>query len=292
MSANTWLEKEIEILKKYYESQGPSYCSKLIGRTNRSCKEKAKKLGIKYDRSFKYKKEKISLIVKESKSYTECIKKLGLSPKSASNFDTLKRYIKLYDLDISHFSTSTEGLKNHVSFITISLEDILVKDSTYANRTKLKEKLYKEGLKKRECEKCGQGEEWKGNNISLIIDHINGVSDDNRIENLRILCPNCNAALETHCSKNKNRKIYDREKDKYFSLYTHKKCICGKIILKESNFCVECNGKNERKNDRPTLKQLEQDVKELGYCGTGRKYNVSDNCIRKWIKYYKSELAN
>jgi len=40
--------------------------------------------------------------------------------------------------------------------------------------------------------------------MSLILDHINGKRDDHRIENLRILCPNCAATLETHCGR-KNR---------------------------------------------------------------------------------------
>jgi hypothetical protein len=42
--------------------------------------------------------------------------------------------------------------------------------------------------------------------LSLILDHINGVNNDNRIENIRIVCPNCNATLDTHCGKNKSKK--------------------------------------------------------------------------------------
>ena len=51
----------------------------------------------------------------------------------------------------------------------------------------------------RVCELCGQGEEWRGRQMALILDHINGVADDNRLENLRIVCPNCAATLDTHC---------------------------------------------------------------------------------------------
>ena len=62
--------------------------------------------------------------------------------------------------------------------------------------------MYKEGLKNKKCELCGQNEEWKGKHMSLILDHINGINDDNKLENLRIVCPNCNATLETHCKGN------------------------------------------------------------------------------------------
>jgi hypothetical protein len=51
-----------------------------------------------------------------------------------------------------------------------------------------------------------QGEEWVGKKMSLILDHINGVNNDNRIEN-RIVCPNCNATLDTHCGKIRVKKI-------------------------------------------------------------------------------------
>lgn len=60
-------------------------------------------------------------------------------------------------------------------------------------------KIYEAGLKQRKCELCGQGEDWNGMKISLILDHINGINNDHRIENLRIVCPNCNATLDTHC---------------------------------------------------------------------------------------------
>jgi hypothetical protein len=83
----------------------------------------------------------------------------------------------------------------------IILEEVLVKDSPYPYTTNLKNKLYHEGLKTRSCEMCGQSEKWNGKKMPLILDHINGINDDNRLENLRIVCPNCNATLDTHCNK-------------------------------------------------------------------------------------------
>lgn len=68
----------------------------------------------------------------------------------------------------------------------------------------------------------------------------------------------------------------------------HVCCDCGKEIYKTSLRCNKCNGIYSQKNIKPPLEQLLIDVNNLGYCGTGRKYNVSDNCIRKWIKKYNN----
>ena len=58
--------------------------------------------------------------------------------------------------------------------------------------------------------------------------------------------------------------------------------------MSSSYFCTECNKIKYRKFERPTYDNLTEDVKNIGYCATGRKYGVSDNCIRKWIKFYKN----
>jgi hypothetical protein len=286
-SNKKWSEKEKLELIKFYEKGGPSYCSKLLNRTIRSCQQKAKQLNLKFKNNFIYNENDLIKIVESSTSLSDCIKKLNLSPKSARNYDTIKKYINLYNIDISHFGGQQDGLKKHIFKITIPLNKILIENSTYTNRVKLKERLYKEGLKQRVCEKCGQNENWNGEKMSLILDHINGVNNDNRLENLRIVCPNCNATLPTHCSKNKEHNLFDNNKNEYKSTRTHKKCICGKIILINSKFCVECNSINNRKIERPEYSVLLNDVKEFGYEGTGRKYKVSGNSIKKWIKNYK-----
>lgn len=80
----------------------------------------------------------------------------------------------------------------------ISLDQILVKNSTYLWTTNLKKKLLKDGYFDYRCFECGISE-WNNKPLSLQLDHINGVNDDNRIENLRLLCPNCHSQTETYC---------------------------------------------------------------------------------------------
>lgn len=75
-----------------------------------------------------------------------------------------------------------------------------------------------------------------------------------------------------------------------------KLCKCGKEILHFSKNCIKCSGNlssfTQRKVDRPPYDQLLNEVNELGYSATGRKYGVSDNSIRKWIKFYENSLEN
>ncbi len=216
----------------------------------------------------KWTKENLEPIVKSSKTYREVFEKLRIR-SAGGNARTLKKYIMIYNIDTNHFVTNYDTMV-HLSVLNKKpLDEVLVKDSSYS-RYYLKKRLYEEGILKKECCLCGQDENWNGMKISLILDHINGIHNDNRIENLRIVCPNCNAGLDTFAGKNINKKNYY--------------CECGMEILKNSSMCITCMGKKKRKTQRPPLDELIKEVEEFGYCATGRKYGVSDNAIRKWMK--------
>ena len=79
--------------------------------------------------------------------------------------------------------------------------EVFVENSQYP-RHRLKERIIKQNLLEWECSICGMLPEWNGKKLMLVLDHINGVNNDNRIENLRFVCPNCNSQLPTHCAKN------------------------------------------------------------------------------------------
>lgn len=88
-----------------------------------------------------------------------------------------------------------------VSTTKIPIEQILVKDSTYQNTDRLRKRLVKEGYKTYRCEICGITE-WLGKPLSLQLHHVNGINNDNRLENLLIICPNCHSQTENFGSKN------------------------------------------------------------------------------------------
>jgi hypothetical protein len=229
---------------------------------------------IKYLYKTRFDMETIVNIIKSSKNRRDVLNKLNWDMKTCG-YRKLNRYIKKNNIDISHFETRSQQYERTKDLIFLnkkkSLDKILVSNSTYLNTSSLKKRLYKEGLKQPICEECGQDENWRDKHISMVLDHINGVYDDNRFENLRIVCPNCNAALPTHCGRNSKRN--------------------GKIKILKTNEEKKINKKfqsiNARTTKRPSIEQLNSDINLLGYVGTGKKYGVSDSAIRKWIKFYE-----
>lgn len=110
---------------------------------------------------------------------------------------------------VSKFSGATktsgkhfQGIVKHSKSRVLPLDQILVKNSTYA-RHNLKRRILTEKLVKYECTCCGNKGEHNGLPLVLQLDHINGVNNDHRIENLRFLCPNCHTQQDTYAAKNR-----------------------------------------------------------------------------------------
>ena len=85
-----------------------------------------------------------------------------------------------------------------------SFDKVLVENSNYP-RHALKRKLLKNNMLEYKCQMCGLGPFWNEKPMPLILDHINGTNNDNRLNNLRFVCSNCDSQLDTYKSKNKKK---------------------------------------------------------------------------------------
>ena len=137
-----------------------------------------------------WKDEQLIDSISKCKSFTEVAKYLNMS--KSTNSLLKKRAIEL-NLDFSHFKIS--------GYNPLPLNEVLVKNRETSSH-KLKKRLITEGFKQHKCECCGITE-WNGKPAPIELDHINGNHQDNRLENLRILCPNCHAQTESYRGKNK-----------------------------------------------------------------------------------------
>lgn len=139
-----------------------------------------------------------------SRSIRQVLNLLSLQP-TGGNYVVIQRHMKRLRLNVSHFLGQgwNVGLQFKPNTI-IPLDEILVRKSTYQSH-KLKQRLFAVGIKNRACEICGWAEISKDGRIPLELDHINGNREDNRLENLRILCPNCHSLQSTHRGRNRGR---------------------------------------------------------------------------------------
>jgi hypothetical protein len=206
-------------------------------------------------------------LIKKSNTYTEVLSSLGLPTKSGGNYKTLKKRIAQGGIDVSHIEAGKKLFRGR-GIDKKQIEDILVCGSNFRNAS-LREKLIKCGIFENKCSVCGQLPWWNGKKLVLQLDHINGNHTDNRLENLRILCPHCHTQTETYGAKNKLKVTLESDF-----------CMCGSKKKRQSKTCRGCklvvaNGGRVAKEkiiwpDRETLQALllekptVQIAKELG----------------------------
>jgi DNA-binding transcriptional ArsR family regulator len=178
-------------------------------------------------------KERILELLLQKKSYSEISKEVGRSKATISyhakvaglsksinqaeyNWDEVQKYYnecKSPVKTIEHFGMSRGSFskslkKGRLKWVDpkIPLENLLIKNREIStSRQHLKERLKDVGLLKQECYEC-KITEWKNKPLSLHLDHINGNTNDNRLFNLRLLCPNCHSQTDTYGGRNKKYK--------------------------------------------------------------------------------------
>lgn len=223
----------------------------------------------------RFSKDEIAKLACECTNMSQFTQRLGY--KSKSCYKTVRAKCEEYGISLDHFTGVAENAMKRTP------ENVFIINST-ASQAVLRRLYKKNNYSEYKCSICGLEPYWNGKELTLTLDHINGINNDDRLENLRWVCPNCDRQLDTFGSKNANRETYynyHEEKNNY--------CIdCGRLISYGSTRCPDCYGKSIRKVERPSKEVLEKVLIENrgNFTKVSHIYNVTDNAIRKWCRSY------
>jgi predicted RNA-binding Zn-ribbon protein involved in translation (DUF1610 family) len=148
-------------------------------------------------------KEQMIEVLRCSKSMREVILSFGLQPNGSGGYRNIKKKILELGLEIPKYNYFGEGYRK----LRHSDEIVFCENSNFP-RQHLKKRIIKENLIEYKCENCGNDGMWFDKKLSLHLDHKNGINNDNKIKNLRFLCPNCHSQTSTYGGK--SRKINTR----------------------------------------------------------------------------------
>lgn len=280
-------------------------------------------------------------IINNSTNFSEIARKVGRVPGGQFNLK-LKEYAYAHNISLEKINISnTNGKEKY------TLGEILIQNSPVTRKV-LRNYLAKYGVLDYKCAICGNKGEWNGISLTLQIDHINGINNDNRKENLRWLCPNCHSQTDTYTGKNKTKKeivnfteeeaiealrqtenvnqaskmigcaqgganwirintikkenniiqfgdlkkqekqefennrikVQMRVKQRYFCKQ------CGRPLSTNADYCQTCIHEFQRKCEWPSREELKELIRTTPFLQIGKKYNVSDNAVRKWCLNY------
>ena len=225
----------------------------------------------------KYTKEELADIVATSCSIREVISKLGYTTTHGNNYKTVWERINRYDISTEHFTFfNPSGPKTD--------EEIFSEHSMVAQST-LRRRYFQGNFSEYKCSICGQEPVWNDKELVLTLDHRNGINNDNRLENLRWVCPNCDRQLPTFGARN-----LKRAEDAHHRVAEIFYCQdCGIEISSNGTYCMQCHAIHSRKVvERPDKDKLFQMLTDNNgnFTQVGRQYLVNDNTVRKWCKSY------
>lgn len=222
-------------------------------------------------------KEQILQWIQEERPKSYICKQLHCKP------ETLNSYLEKMDIIYAGQKNKIGQFKGKYKYETA--QEYVESGANIRSQT-LKSLLFRDGTKKQSCEICGLSE-WQGVLLPLELHHKNCNHYDNELSNLMILCPNCHSIQEDHSGANVGKFYIVDKKDNFIKKNF---CVdCGKEISEKAKRCKSCAGKEKNKeqiNLRPSREELKALIRNTPFLQIGKKYNVSDNTIRKWCLNY------
>jgi rubrerythrin len=237
-------------------------------------------------------------IVSSSNTYKDILHALGLSHKGHS-YTTLKKRITEEHIDISHFYKTVTNIASK------DVMDFFVENSPSHATRSLKDKIISNNLKPYVCEICGSLPFHNDRPLVLQLDHINGIHNDNRLENLRFLCPNCHSQTDTYSGKNSGTGKPIENPSIELKTISVKEYVCNNCgtpnyRIDSLGKCIKCNVPGsvcKPKKNRPlkfdiTKDELEKLTVKYPLTKIASIYNVSGKAIRKRCDKLGIELGD
>lgn len=224
--------------------------------------------------------EELKVVVAQNNTLSGVLRHFGFVTEGAYH-GILKTRVLKEGIDISHIALGrghNKGRPGKVKKLPRedALKQIFVENSS-KTRTVVKSYLKRYSLLEYKCE-CGNNGEWHGQPLSLQIDHINGIPNDHRLENLRWICPNCHSQTHNYAGKAL------ANPDSAAAQHKERMRVMGpnwrKII-----------GEQLRKHDRPPKEKIQELVWEMPLVQIAKKLGVpAHQTIHKWCKEYEVKM--
>lgn len=209
-------------------------------------------------------KEQLEAEIPLSQSIKELLERLGY-PTYTYYYRKIREDCDAFGLKLPSYNYAPVNRKR------VELDQVFCLNSRYRNRDRIKRLMVEHFDVELRCSECGLADEWNDKPITLQLDHINGKNSDNRLENLRLLCPNCHSQTPT----------YSGRKNRLPSV------LCAECGLptrsRRSTYHRECRTTRPERNKIlwPDSPQLRAMVAESNYSEVGRRLGVSGNAVKK-----------
>jgi 5-methylcytosine-specific restriction endonuclease McrA len=218
-----------------------------------------------------FSKEDLQDALNQAESNRSLLRILGYSSSATRMVPLVFKRVEHLGLSIKQFESNKQTRCRNYG--RRSDEDVFTKNSTY-DRSKIKKRVIKQKLIKYKCGECGNPGVHNGKELTLQLDHINGVHNDHRLINLQFLCPNCHSQTDTYSGRNNKTEVKEKP--------ICPECNTNTMSEGAKTSCRPCFLKNNpSKKIKASAEEIITKIKELNWVQAGKYFGVSDNSLRK-----------